>query len=423
MKGPGTVTEDLAAALGEFHPFHASAREEIADLVASRQTFRLRGTAPSEGRGETSSSPFLAYVSGPEEVVDDAPVQHILLHGPAGSGKRNLASALQACLEGRIDVHLRETDEPGVFQNGIVVWIARDGVIPKHLPPRTPKVRIRSLSSAEKRRLVALMVDTVCPMYGLDPAEFHRDDIMEVLIHGGPSEAGVLGATQRLHKLCRRRARSRSESVSHGVDLAWAAGVLGPEAHPQDPMPRKLPPGCVFAPVVSSLGGALAQVEAFANPGKGRLTVTGAGPQAELSVRVARSRCLAMAAQLGRSVDALRDLDWHVHVAGPEGPKDGVSLGWPAVVAMVSHLAGIAVDARFAFTGEIALSGEIRSVGMVEEKFLACEREAFKRLWIPSANMGDLSGLDPLALGACEPFSVTNDLAGLRQLGLVTSRV
>lgn len=423
MKGAPTVTEDLAAALGEFHPFHAAAREEIADLVASRQTCRSREASRSEGGGESSGSPFLAYVSAPDESADDAPVQHILLHGPAGSGKRNLATALQLCLKGRFDVHLRESDEACEFQRGIVVWIARDGVVPRHLPPRTPKVRIRSLSSAEKRRLVALMIDTICPTYGLDPREFHVPEIVEVLLRGGAAEAGVLGATQRLHRLCRRHARLRLESVPHALDLAWAAGVLGPEAHPQDPLPQRLPPGCVFAPVVSSLGGALAQVEAFANPGKGRLTVTGAGPQAELSVRVARSRCLAMAVQLGRSIDALRDLDWHIHVAGPDGPKDGVSLGWPAVVAMVSHLAGIAVDARFAFTGEIALSGEIRSVGMVEEKFLACEREAFKRLWIPSANLGDLSGLDPLALGACEPFSVTNDLAGLRQLGLVSTRV
>lgn len=420
MRDAGIVTENLAAALGEFHPFHACAREEIADLVASRQACQHQEAGVPKSGSEAFSSPFLAYVSAPEEVVDDAPVQHILLHGPAGSGKRNLAGALQACLKGRIDVHLRETDEPSNFQNGIVVWIARDGVIPKHLPPRTPKVRVRSLSSTEKRRLVALMIDAACPMYGLDSSEFHRDDIMDVLLRGGASEAGVLGATQRLHKLCRRRARLRQESVPHEVDLAWAAGVLGPDAHPQDPIPVRVPAGCVFAPVVSSLGGALAQVEAFANPGKGRLTVTGAGSQAELSVRVARSRCLAMASQLGFSVETLRDMDWHIHVAGPEGPKDGVSLGWPVVVAMASHLTDIAVDARFAFTGELALTGEIRSVGMVEEKFLACEREAFKRFWIPSANLGDLAGLDSLALGECEPFPVANDLTGLRQLGLVS---
>ena len=80
----------------------------------------------------------------------------------------------------------------------------------------------------------------------------------------------------------------------------------------------------------------------------------GAGPQAELSVRVARSRCLAMAQNLRLPVDTLREMDWHIHVSGPEGPKDGVSLGWPVVVAMASHLAVVPVDARFAFYEKMA---------------------------------------------------------------------
>jgi ATP-dependent Lon protease len=80
------------------------------------------------------------------------------------------------------------------------------------------------------------------------------------------------------------------------------------------------------------------------------------------------------------------------------------------------------VDARFAFTGELGLSGELRSVGLIEEKFLACEREGLQRLWMPSGNMTDLSLLDPEALGACEPTSVVQDLQALRTLGLVSSR-
>lgn len=417
------MIDGLADAIGELHPFHGTAREEIADLVASRSTYRYQPQKLASVDGEKSAgSPFLAYVSAPEESIDDAPVQHILLHGPAGSGKRNIATSLQTCLRGRVDVVVQENDEPCDAQHGIVVWIARDGVVPKHMPSRCPKVRVRSLSSMEKRRLVLLMVETICPMYGLDAKEFLRDDLMKVLLHGGVREAGVLGATQRLHRLCRRLSRSRMESITCDVDLAWATGVLGAEAHPQDPLPSKLAPGCVYAPIVSCLGGSLALVEAFASPGKGRLVVTGAGPQAELSVRVARSRCLAMAQNLRLPVDTLREMDWHIHVSGPEGPKDGVSLGWPVVVAMASHLAVVPVDARFAFTGEIALSGEIRPVGMVEEKFLACEREAFKRLWLPARNLPDLGGLDPAALGECEPTPVMNDLAGLRQLGLVSTR-
>ena len=170
------------------------------------------------------------------------------------------------------------------------------------------------------------------------------------------------------------------------------------------------------------MGGAIAQIEAFASPGKGRLTLTGAGPQSEIAAQVARSRCLALAQQLRFQSDDLRDLDWHIHVSGPEGPKDGVSMGWPAMVAMASHLSGVAVDARHAFTGEIGLSGELRAVGSIEEKFLACEREGFQRLWMPSRNLSDLCQLEAEAIGTCEPTPVAQDIQALRTLGIVSSR-
>jgi ATP-dependent Lon protease len=199
--------------------------------------------------------------------------------------------------------------------------------------------------------------------------------------------------------------------------------VLGPDAHPSDPLPTRLFPGCTLSPIVSSLGGAVARIEAFATPGKGRLLVTGAGPQAQVASQVARSRCLALSQHLRFQVDDLRDMDWHIHVSGPDGSKDGLSMGWPALVAMASHLSGVAVDAKFAFTGEIGLSGELRGVGAIEEKFLACERVGLSRLWLPAENFADLSYLEPEALGSCEPTPVAQDLQALHALGLVSSRV
>jgi len=354
--------------------------------------------------------------------MDKGPVLHLLLQGPAGSGKRNLAEALRHALLGRIEVHVAEGEETTRADTGIVVWISRDGKLPRAMPSRTPRVRVRSLSSSEKARLLRQETVRVGRSYGLDPAEFADPQIQRALLHGGVSEAGVLGAVRRLQRLCRRHSRELAEGTAMPVDLAWVGAVLGPEAHPQDPLPTRLPAGCVHAPVVSSLGGAIAQIEAFASTGKGRLTLTGAGPNAEIAAQVARSRCLALAQQLRFQVDVLRDMDWHIHVSGPDGPKDGVSMGWPALVAMASHLSGVPVDARFAFTGELGLSGELRSVGLIEEKFLACEREGLQRLWFPSGNLTDLSQLDPEATGSCEPTAITQDLQALRTLGLVSSR-
>jgi len=409
----------LAEILGDLHPFHAIARSDLADLVASRAAV----SGLREGReSPASSGPFLSAASAPEAELDLGPVLHILLQGPAGSGKRNLAAALSQALLGRMEVRVADGDEELASGKGIVVWISRDGKIPRSMPQRTTRIRVRSLSSSEKARLLLQETARVARSYGLDPAEFTSPEIQHALLRGGFSEAGVLGATQRLQRLCRRRSREYAEGAQIRAGLEWVTSVLGPEARPMDPLPLRLAPGCVHSPVVSPLGGAIARIEAFASPGKGRLTLTGAGPQAEIAAQVARSRCLALAQQLRYQVDPLRELDWHIHVSGPEGPKDGVSIGWPVLVAMASHLSGVAVDARYGFTGEMGLSGEVHAVGHIEEKFLACEREGFQRLWIPTGNLADLSLLEPEALGSCEPTVVSQDLAALRTLGLVSSR-
>ena len=410
----------LAEILGDLHPFHSVARAEIADLVASRAT--LRDSKPRSSEPAPSAGPFLSAASSPAEESDKGPVLHLLLQGPAGSGKRNLAEALRHAMKGRLEVHIAEGEETTRADTGIVVWISRDGKLPRAMPSRTPRVRVRSLSSSEKTRLLRQETERIGRSYGLDPTEFADPEIQRALLRGGVSEAGVLGAVRRLQRLCRRHSRELAEGLSVPIDLAWVASVLGPESRPQDPLPPRLPAGCVHAPVVSPMGGAIAQIEAFASTGKGRLTLTGAGPQAEIAAQVARSRCLALAQQLRFQVDVLRDMDWHIHVSGPDGPKDGVSIGWPALVAMASHLSGVAVDAKFAFTGELGLSGELRSVGLIEEKFLACERESLQRLWMPAGNLNDLSLLDPESMGSCEPTSVTQDLQALRTLGLVSAR-
>lgn len=412
------MTRGLPEILADLHPFHAAARLALADLIASR-SFHKKVDAVSD-RPE-SAGPFLAHSTPVTEVVDSGPAQHILIHGPAGSGKRSLAKALQRALQGQIQVLIMDADVECRAERGVVLWIVRDGKLPKNLPARTPRVRVRSLSSSEKRRLLSIQVQETCGSYGLDPYDFLREDLLNVLLYGGAPESGVLGAVQRLERLCRRRAREQAEGYLPPVDIAWAASVLGPDAQPQMRLADFLAPGAVHSPLVSSLGGAIAQIEAFSTAGKGRTLLTGAGQQAEEAVRVARSRCLALAGALGQSTEHLRDLDWHVHVSGPEGPKDGISLGWPVLVAMVSHLSGVPVDARYAFTGEITLSGDLRPVGYVDEKFLSCERQGFRRLFMPASNLMDLSNMEPEAIGHCEPTPTVDDVGILRGLGLLPS--
>lgn len=409
----------VAASFAELHECHASARDELLDLVQSRH---LAYDVSVDDLRETSG-PFLTALrkAAKDDEEDEGPETHIILQGPAGVGKTHLAQSLRQALAGTVGVQIRrKSGSDG--KGSLVLWICRDGARPEGAPPGTPVVRVRGLSSQEKRRLlVERLVPRIAQAHGIDPRSFLDEAVLACLLRGGFQEAGINGAILRLERLCRRRARELSEGRAHDIDPDWLRSVLGAESAPADAPSRELPAGSVHAPMVSSLGGAIARIEAFASVGQGHLVVTGAGPQAEIACKVARTRLLALAPQLSMHTDPLRVLDWHIHVAGPSGPKDGASLGWPVLVAMCSYLSGLRVEASFAFTGELLLSGELAPVGFVEEKFLACEREGFARLWIPRGNLAEISQ-DPDMRGACEITGVVPDIPALKAMGLIARR-
>ncbi len=408
-----------AATLADLHQCHASARDELLDLVESRG---LMAHVRVEDLRETSGPFLTALRRSTGAARSDEPELHVVLQGPSGTGKTHLAQSLRQALADVVGVRIRrgtETDGAGP----VVVWIVRDGIRPEGVPATAPVVRVRGLSSREKRRLlVERLVPRIAQAHGLDPRSFLPEPVLDCLLRGGDQEAGLQGAIGRLERLCRRRSREISEGRSRDIDDAWMRAVLGAEFAPLDAPARTLPPGSVHAPMVSSRGGAIARIEAFASAGRGRLLVTGAGPQAETACKVARTRLLELAPRLTVPPDSLREMDWHVHVSGPAGPKDGASLGWPVLVAMASFLASVPVDAGFGFTGELLLSGELVTVGWVEEKFLACEREGFGRLWMPWSNLVEVPS-DPEARGGCEPTGVDRDLRALEILGLLPRRM
>lgn len=409
----------VAASFAELHECHGSARDELLDLVQSRH---LAYDVSVDDLRETSG-PFLTALrkAAKDEEEDEGPETHIILQGPAGVGKTHLAQSLGQALGGTASVQIRR--KSGAEGKGsLVLWICRDGARPEGAPSTAPVVRVRGLSSREKRRLlVERLVPRITQAHGIDSRGFLEEPVLFCLLRGGFQEAGINGAILRLERLCRRRAREISEGRGRDIDPDWLRSVLGADSAPADAPYRDLPAGSVHAPMVSSLGGAIARIEAFACPGQGQLVVTGAGVQAEIACKVARTRLLALAPHLSMHTDPLRVLDWHIHVAGPTGPKDGVSLGWPVLVAMCSYLSGLRVDASFGFTGELLLSGELSPVGFVEEKFLACEREGFTRMWIPRGNLAEISQ-DPEMRGSCEITGVVPDIPALKAMGLIARR-
>lgn len=406
----------LGRELERLHPAHWMAREELLDFVAAPES-PVPSTPEPESRVAVDT-PFLDARS--TRGLRRLPaLRHVLLHGPAGVGKHHLAASLQGLVPAG-EVHVREVqDDSPLPASGLVIWVSRGHERPALAPHRLPHIPMRGFSPWERRfHAFHHVVPAVCEHFGLPVAPFLEEEILDVLLCGGARETGWHGLVDRLSRLCRRNLRQLQEGEAPVPDLAWAQVVLGEEALPHDPLDICLPPGSVHAMMVSAWGGDLSRVEVQALPGKGRLSVTGAGPQAETAARVARSRACALAPWLGRSLEALRELDWHVHVSGPAGPKDGVSLGWPVLVAMVSFLSQRPVDARVSFTGELSLSGAVLGVGGVVEKILGAARAGALHVCVPQPDATGLRDLDTSSLGANLWF-VAQDVPALRELGLL----
>src|SRR4029079_10914214 len=72
------------------------------------------------------------------------------------------------------------------------------------------------------------------------------------------------------------------------------------------------------------------------------------------------------------------------------GPKGGPWGGRAFAVGMVSALANKPVKPGFAFTGEVAIHGEVGAVGGIPQKVNAAVRAGRKAVVIPAANLGDV---------------------------------
>jgi DNA repair protein RadA/Sms len=90
--------------------------------------------------------------------------------------------------------------------------------------------------------------------------------------------------------------------------------------------------------------------------------------------------------------------DVFVSVAG------GLKLNEPAIdlallYAIVSSLRELPVDPSLVVVGEVGLSGEVRSVGMIEQRIAEASKLGFKKIILPEQNLKGLSMKDIELLG------------------------
>jgi ATP-dependent Lon protease len=150
--------------------------------------------------------------------------------------------------------------------------------------------------------------------------------------------------------------------------------------------------GSVTGLAWTSVGGDILHVDVTIMDGQERLTLTGQlGDVMKESAQAALSYLRSNARTLGLPASFTKGKEIHIHL--PEGsiPKDGPSAGITMAMAMFSAVSKKPARSDVAMTGEITLRGEVLSIGGLNEKLLAAQRNAITTVLIPMENTKDLT--------------------------------
>ena len=191
------------------------------------------------------------------------------------------------------------------------------------------------------------------------------DEAVGAVIRGYTREAGVWGLATALGDLCAKVVRRRAEGDTTRVEVTpeTVVDMLGAPRPAAELAGRTGCPGAVLGLYLTAGGGGdVSFVETSRMPGAGALTLTGLlGESMQETARTAMSWLRANAGRYGLDPSFHRDADVHLHLQANSGRQGGTSAGVAMVAALVSAFTGRPARGDLAMTGEIALSGEVRS--------------------------------------------------------------
>ncbi len=161
-------------------------------------------------------------------------------------------------------------------------------------------------------------------------------------------------------------------------------------------------------------GGDMILIQVSALNGPPRVEVTGIhGAELRDSVRAVYNLLRANFREFGIPEQRLKSQTVAVHLVKIAQPKDGPSAGLAFLVGIVSALANKPIKPGFAFTGEVALHGEVGAVGGMLHKIAAAAKAGRKHVVIPAANAGVVNELPADVRSAIEIHAVATAGAAL----------
>lgn len=216
------------------------------------------------------------------------------------------------------------------------------------------------------------------------------------IISNYTQEAGLLGFSQQIEKICRRIALEKLKKTKRSwtVNEKNIESYLGP-AYFIPERAESLPEiGTAAGLAWTGAGGELMFIEGLKMKGSGEIITTGSlGEVMKESIQAAHSYVRSKADILGIDFNDFHEFDVHIHFPSGAIPKDGPSAGITVCLVIASVMSERPIRNDIAMTGEVTLRGRVLPVVGIKEKISAAYRAGIYHVALPKENRKDIKEL------------------------------
>jgi ATP-dependent Lon protease len=397
--GKTSLGRSIARALGrKFERISLGGVRDEAEIRGHRRTYigAMPGTMIRAMRDAGANNPLL--------MIDEIDKMGADFRGGAGGIESSMLEVLDPEQNRTFRDHY--LDLPFDLSNVMFVTTANTvETIPGPLRDRMEMIQLAGYTEGEKLEIAKrYLVPRQIERNGLKPSRIaFSDSALRAIISDYTREAGVRQLEREIGAVCRKVARQFAEGKARRKAMITEPRVrelLGRRKFYSETRRRTSRPGVATGLAWTPVGGDVLFIEATAMPGSGKLQITGQlgdvmKESAQAALSYLRSHAGEMFPDLPEDYFAIHDL--HIHVPAGAIPKDGPSAGITIATAVASLLAGRAVRAEVAMTGEITLTGQVLPIGGLKEKALAAQRAGIRRIIAPALNEHDIEDIpEPL---------------------------
>lgn len=270
--------------------------------------------------------------------------------------------------------------------------------IPEQFVPRLEIIELPGYIEREKIVIgKKYIVPRLLKKHGLTKTDFKiSDKTLSRIVSNYTQEAGLLGFSQQIEKICRKIALEKAEKKKSRwpINEKTLESYLGTAVFIPE-VAEKLPELGIAAGLAwTGAGGDLMFIEGIKMRGEGAIITTGSlGEVMRESIQAAHSYVRSKADVLGIDFNDFNEFDIHIHFPSGAIPKDGPSAGITVCLVIASIMSERPIRNDIAMTGELTLQGKVLAVGGTKEKISAAYRAGLHHIALPKENEKDIKDL------------------------------